>query len=550
MGRPVFQVIPGAALQTFPVRSQNGLFQHISGRIIGILHPSVDTVLSVKDSLPGQAVVRIVASVDLGALRGGDLCQVAVGIVGISCNGGLYRAVALDFLRPLNKPPVFIVGIMNDTMNTVRNGTLFQRYISQTVIIVAHFCHKVIFHYIQMIVFIVGKMDPVPAIRLSVPFYFLLSVGLLHLIALTVIGIGDDTVQRRIGLLHFYLFPDLPAQIIIGIEDLLSFAVHFPEDLSVPVVLVGVQDVPPGILYFCHPAAGVIGIAVAIAVIRICIIRFRLYLFDHVAVRIIESPLHASVRIKDTDAVPVRIVLIAGSFSLFAFQGIADRMDPAGDVPVKVAEYTVMFLQGRYGIYHTFQKIVAVLIAALFLFPLHGRIVGGQIAHAVIESTGGIAFPVDAAGDKVPGIVSQLHRAVSIADGQSAAYGIVAVGSLLPLRRNDTAGVCPVGFIFLKAFVSEGIPLQNASSPEIILPGRFFPFALFDLFHRPDRIVFLVISIEGLSSVAVPCMYQIMVLIIFMVHFKAIREFFPDASSIGIILPLFPAAQAADFSHL
>ena len=59
MGRPVFQVIPGAALQTFPVRSQNGLFQHISGRIIGILHPSVDTVLSVKDSLLGQAVVRI-----------------------------------------------------------------------------------------------------------------------------------------------------------------------------------------------------------------------------------------------------------------------------------------------------------------------------------------------------------------------------------------------------------------------------------------------------------------------------------------------------------
>ena len=550
MGRPVFQVIPGAALQTFPVRSQNGLFQHISGRIIGILHPSVDTVLSVKDSLLGQAVIRIVASADLGALRGGDLCQVAVGIVGISCNGGLYRAVALDFLRPLNKPPVFIVGIMNNTMNTVRNGTLFQRYISQTVIIVAHFCPKVIFHYIQMIVFIVGKMDPVPAIRLSVPFYFLLSVGLLHLIALTVIGIGDDTVQRRIGLLHFYLFPDLPAQIIIGIEDLLSFAVHFPEDLSVPVVLVGVQDVPPGILYFCHPAAGVIGIAVAIAVIRICIIRFRLYLFDHVAVRIIESPLHASVRIQDTDAVPVRIVLIAGSFSLFAFQGIADRMDPAGDVPVKVTEYTVMFLHGRYGIYHTFQKIVAVLIATLFLFPLHGWIVSGQIAHAVIESTGGVAFPVDAAGDKVPGIVSQLHRAVSIADGQSAAYGIVAVGSLLPLRRNDTAGVCPVGFIFLKAFVSEGIPLQNASSPEIILPGRFFPFAPFDLFHRPDRIVFLVISIEGLSSVAVPCMYQIMVPIIFMVHFKAIREFFPDASSIGIVLPLFPAAQTTDFFHL
>ena len=550
MGRPVFQVIPGAALQTFPIRSQNGLFQHISGRIIGILHPSVDTVLSVKDSLPGQAVIRIVASADLGALRGGDLCQVAVGIVGISCNGGLYRAVALDFLRPLNKPPVFIVGIMNDTMNTVRNGTLFQRYISQTVIIVAHFCHKVIFHYIQMIVFIVGKMDPVPAIRLSVSFHLLLSVGLLHLIALTVIGVGDDTIQRRIGLLHFYPFPDLPAQIIIGIEDLLSFAVHFPEDLSVPVVLVGVQDVPLGILYFCHPAAGVIGIAVSIAVIRICIIRFRLYLFDHVAVRIIESPLHASVRIKDTDAVPVRIVVIAGSFSLFAFQGIADRMDPAGDVPVKVTEYTVMFLQGRYGIYHTFQKIVAVLIAALFLFPLHGWIVGGQIAHAVIESTGGVAFPVDAAGDKVPGIVSQLHRAVSIADGQSAAYGIVAVGSLLPLRRNDTAGICPVGFIFLKAFVSEGIPLQNASSPEIILPGRFFPFALFDLFHRPDRIVFLVISIEGLSSVAVPCMYQIMVLIIFMVHFKAIREFFPDASSIGIVLPLFPAAQTTDFFHL
>ena len=45
-------------------------------------------------------------------------------------------------------------------------------------------------------------------------------------------------------------------------------------------------------------------------------------------------------------------------------------------------------------------------------------------------------------------------------------------------------------------------------------------------------------------------MYQIMVLIIFMVHFKAIREFFPDASSIGIVLPLFPAAQTTDFFHL
>ena len=126
-------------------------------------------------------------------------------------------------------------------------------------------------------------------------------------------------------------------------------------------------------------------------------------------------------------------------------------MDPAGDVPVKVTEYTMVFLQGRYGIYHTFQKIVAVLITALFLFPLHGWIVSGQIAHAVIESTGGVAFPVDAAGDKVSGIVSQLHRAVSIADGQSAAYGIVAVGSLLPLRRNDTAGVSPAGFILINS---------------------------------------------------------------------------------------------------
>ena len=44
---------------------------------------------------------------------------------------------------------------MNNTMNTVRNDTLFQRYIYPTVLIVAHYFPIDITHYLQMIVFIV-----------------------------------------------------------------------------------------------------------------------------------------------------------------------------------------------------------------------------------------------------------------------------------------------------------------------------------------------------------------------------------------------------------
>lgn len=81
-------------------------------------------------------------------------------------------------------------------------------------------------------------------------------------------------------------------------------------------------------------------------------------------------------------------------------------MDPVCNVPVEVAEYALVLLHGGYGVHHPLQKVTAVLIASLFLLPLHRRVIGRQVAHTVIELAGGVAFPIGAAGDEVPG----LHR--------------------------------------------------------------------------------------------------------------------------------------------
>ena len=177
-----------------------------------------------------------------------------------------------------------------------------------------------------MIILVIGEMDAVPALRLPVPFHFLLSVCLPSFVALAVIGIRDDTVKSLIafcfGLLHLYLFPGLPAQVIVSIQRLLPLAVHFMGYLTVAVVFISMQGVPFRIFHQNQTAAGVIGIAVARAVVSGSVIGFGLYLFYHISVRVIKPPFHAAVRVTDADAFSVRAILIAGSLALVPLQGI------------------------------------------------------------------------------------------------------------------------------------------------------------------------------------------------------------------------------------
>ena len=151
------------------------------------------------------------------------------------------------------------------------------------------------------------------------------------------------------------------------------FAVHFTGKLAVAVVFISMQGIPVRVFHQNQATAGIIGVAVARAIVGSGVIGFGLYLFCKVSVRVIKTPFHAAVRITDADAVPVRVILIAGSFAFVSFFGIADRVDSVCDVPVKVAEYPLMLLQGGYDIHHPLQEITAGLIPALILLPLQRR---------------------------------------------------------------------------------------------------------------------------------------------------------------------------------
>ena len=80
---------------------------------------------------------------------------------------------------------------------------------------------------------------------------------------------------------------------------------------------------------------------------------------------------------------------------------MTDGMDLVYDVPVKISIHPVVLLLGGMVSTTRFRKVVAVLIAALLLLPLHERVVGGQITHAVMELACGVAFPIRAAGNEV-----------------------------------------------------------------------------------------------------------------------------------------------------
>ena len=60
----------------------------------------------------------------------------------------------------------------------------------------------------------------------------------------------------------------------------------------------------------------------------------------------------------------------------------------------------------------------------------------------------------------------------------------------------------------------------------------------------------IVIDIPGLPAVRIPGAHKVVVFIIRMARFVAVRGFFPDGASVGVILPLFPVAQAADLAGL
>lgn len=118
VGYPVFQVIPGTALQALPVCPQDGSLKDVSCLVIGIPGPPVNPVLFVKNPFFRKAVVRVITPADFKAFRRNYLRQVAVRVIAVLCDGRAYRAVALDFFGLLDTPAVFVVGIMDDAADS------------------------------------------------------------------------------------------------------------------------------------------------------------------------------------------------------------------------------------------------------------------------------------------------------------------------------------------------------------------------------------------------------------------------------------------------
>ena len=508
MGQTVLEIIPEAGLQTFPVRAHDGTFPHISRFVIGILRPSVDAALFVKDSLFGQAAICIILPADLKTLGGNDFRQVAVRIIAVPCNGGLHLTIALNLLRLLCPPTVFVVSITDNAPDSLCNDPFLKDHVAQTVIVIAKLCPEIVLYRGKVVVRVVGKVEPVPALGLRILFRLLLSVSLLHLVSLTVIAIGNGTIERAVfSPTDADLLPDLPAQAIVDGKGFFPFAIHLPKNLPMSIVLVGMKNISLRILYHGQTPHGVIGITIALTIIKGGIVGFRLYLLYQVSIHIVETPFHSAIRVTDADAVTVRIILVTGSFARFPLKGITYRMNPVNDVSIKVPEYTLMLLQGGYCVHDPLKEVIAVLIAAFLILPLDRRIVSRQIPHAVIELMLCVALPVSPFRNKVSGIIGKLHRSISISDGHSAAYFVITIDRLLTLWRNDTAWVFMIGIILPDSLVSQSILLQNTSSPEIILLGNLLPFPVSYLFPGQDLIMGIIIDIDALPSIAVPGMY-------------------------------------------
>ena len=94
-----------------------------------------------------------------------------------------------------------------------------------------------------MVVAVISEMDLMPARRLSVPGYFLLSVSLLDLISLPVVTIGNNPVISNISFSSdACLFPGLKPQAVIEVQGFLSLSVRFPDYLAVAVVFILLQQ--------------------------------------------------------------------------------------------------------------------------------------------------------------------------------------------------------------------------------------------------------------------------------------------------------------------
>ena len=90
-----------------------------------------------------------------------------------------------------------------------------------------------------MVVPVISEMDLMPARRLPVPGYLLLSVSLLNLIPLPVVTVGNNPVISNLSFSSdACLFPGLKPQAVIAVQGFLALSVCFPEHLAVAVVFI------------------------------------------------------------------------------------------------------------------------------------------------------------------------------------------------------------------------------------------------------------------------------------------------------------------------
>ena len=160
----------------------------------------------------------------------------------------------------------------------------------------------------------------------------------------------------------------------------------------------------------------------------------------------------------------------------------------------------------------------------------------------------GVTLPVSAAGDKVAGVITKLHHAVSVFNGHPAPYAIVGVVCFLSLWRDEPDRM-RAGFIILPSGgIAKCVCLCGASSAGVVFIRSLLPSSLLNLCFCDKKVVFCIIMVLCLAPFTVPCAYQVVVFVIFMAQGEAVRCYLSCQTPVSVVFPPIFCPSAAGFS--
>ena len=269
-------------------------------------------------------VIRIISIDDRSTIRQKNLCHISIGIicidrftviasVGLSCR---FLHALPDFDDAV-RPVIFISGLLfypfRNTASTIPESSPF-------IIGISFFCSCTVTHFHKTVRFVITIMNFMTS-ALGTVHALIIQIALDHsTVTHGIIIVGNQVILHTAGIIRLHSFPhrSQPAACIVGkqIRVLLSLS---GESCDPALCIIGICCHTFSLCIF-NPC-DTIHTVINITIILLCLLSFRHYLTDKVAIGIICAALHSSVRIKYLNVISIMIISKCDSV-LFAFRSI------------------------------------------------------------------------------------------------------------------------------------------------------------------------------------------------------------------------------------